>query len=82
MKCGKIVKFKDTRLEAVQYTQSGSRGKLLISFAYEDNQAAPVIRFHKIKNIKLLQAYDFSIDESIDYKFTDLIETTRIELTP
>jgi hypothetical protein len=36
MKCGKLVKFKDTRLEAIQYTQSGSRGKLLISFATED----------------------------------------------
>lgn len=36
MKSGKLVKFKDTKLEAVQYTQSGSRGKLLVSFAYEN----------------------------------------------
>ena len=29
----------------------------------------------------MLQAFDFDTDENIDYKFSDLIETTRIELT-
>ena len=28
----------------------------------------------------MLQAFDFDTDENIDYKFSDLIETTRIEL--
>ena len=28
----KLVKFRDTKLRAVKFTQSGSRGKLLISF--------------------------------------------------
>ena len=32
VKSSKLVKFKDTKLEAVKFTQSGSRGKLLISF--------------------------------------------------
>lgn len=27
-----------------------------------------------------MQQYDFSKDQNIDYKFADLIETTRIEL--
>lgn len=39
-----------------------------------------MIRFHKLKNIKPLQKFDFDTEESIDYKFTDLIETSRIEL--
>ena len=77
MKSGKLVKFKDTKLEAVQYTQSGSRGKLLVSF----DKDRSIIRFHKLKSIKTLQAFDFSTESSVDYKFTDLIETTRIELT-
>jgi len=28
----KLVKFRDTKLTAVKYTQSGARGKLLITF--------------------------------------------------
>ena len=28
----KLVKFRDTKLRAVKFTQSGSRGKLLITF--------------------------------------------------
>lgn len=32
VKSSKLVKFKDTKLEPVKFTQSGSRGKLLISF--------------------------------------------------
>jgi hypothetical protein len=32
VKSSKLVKFKDTKLEAVKYSQSGSRGKLLITF--------------------------------------------------
>ena len=51
IKSSKLVKFKDTLLEAVKYTQSGSRGKLLITF---DQQATPTIRFHKVKGLKQL----------------------------
>ena len=28
----KLVKFRDTKLRAIKFTQSGSRGKLLITF--------------------------------------------------
>ena len=28
----KLVKFRDTKLKAVRFTQSGARGKLLITF--------------------------------------------------
>ena len=77
IKSSKLVKFKDTLLEAVKYTQSGSRGKLLVTF---DQQATPTIRFHKVRGLKQLQQFDFNSTEDLDYKFTDLIETTRIEL--
>lgn len=46
MKTAKLVKFKDTKLDAVQLTQSGSRGKLLITL---DKARGPILRFHKIK---------------------------------
>lgn len=72
----KLVKFRDTKLRAVKFTQSGSRGKLLISF---DQRG--IIRFHKIRGLKTLQAHDFADpDQNLDYVFTNQIETTRIEL--
>jgi hypothetical protein len=49
VKSSKLVKFKDTLLEAVKFTQSGSRGKLLITF---DQQKTPAIRFHKVRGLK------------------------------
>jgi len=49
----------------------------LITF---DQQKTPAIRFHKVRGLKQLQLFDFSSTEDLDYKFTDLIETTRIEL--
>jgi len=49
----------------------------LITF---DQQKTPTIRFHKVKGLKQLQQFDFSQSDDLDYKFTDLIETTRIEL--
>jgi len=58
----KLVKFKDSRLEAVKFTQSGSRGKLLITF--DQNL---VVRFHKMRGLKTLQAFDFA-----SYKGTDI----------
>ena len=76
IKASKLVKFKDTKLEAIQLTQSGSKGKLLVTF---DRARGPVIRFHKIKGIKNMQQFDFS-KADIDYTFADLVETTRIEL--
>ena len=72
----KLVKFRDTKLRAVKFTQSGSRGKLLITF---DQRG--LIRFHKIRGLKILQQHDFSEpDQNLDYIFTNQIETTRIEL--
>lgn len=78
MKVSKLVKYKDTKLEAVQYTQSGSRGKLLVTFGIQ--QGKTVIRFHKIKNIKLVQQFDFGKQANLDFVFSDHIETTIIEL--
>ena len=80
IKCAKLVKFKDTKLEAVQFTQSGSKGKLLITFARDPSKSRPTLRFHKIRNVKQLQSFDFNTDANLDYKFSDLVETTRIEL--
>jgi hypothetical protein len=54
IKCAKLVKFKDTKLEAVQFTQSGSKGKLFVSFARDPSKSRPTLRFHKIKNVKQL----------------------------
>ncbi len=51
----KLVKFRDTKLRAVKFTQSGSRGKLLITF---DQRG--IIRFHKIRGLKALQGFDFA----------------------
>ena len=72
----KLVKFRDTKLRAVKFTQSGSRGKLLNTF---DQRG--LIRFHKIRGLKILQQHDFTEpDQNLDYIFTNQIETTRIEL--
>ena len=72
----KLVKFRETKLRAIKFTQSGSRGKLLITF---DQRG--IIRFHKIRGLKALQNYDFSEDwQRLDYVFTNHVETTRIEL--
>ena len=72
----KLVKFRDTKLRAIKFTQSGSRGKLLITF---DQRG--IIRFHKIRGLKVLQGYDFAEDwQRLDYAFTNHVETTRIEL--
>lgn len=73
----KLVKFKDSKLEAVKFTQSGSRGKLLITF--DQNYT---VRFHKIRGLKTMQAFDFASYKGtdIDYQLTSQIETTRIEL--
>lgn len=51
----KLVKFRETKLRAVKFTQSGSRGKLLISF---DQRG--IIRFHKVRGLKTLQNFDFA----------------------
>lgn len=77
VKSAKLVKFRETKLEAIKFTQSGSKGKLMITF---DQSRGPVIRFHKIKGLRELQKFDFSTNEPLDYKFSDIIETTRIEL--
>ena len=70
------MKFRETRLLAVKFTQSGSRGKLLITF---DQRG--IIRFHKIRGLKALQGFDFVEQwRRLDYVFTNHIETTRIEL--
>lgn len=37
------------------------------------------MRFHKIKP-STIQNFDFNTKESLDYKFANLVETTRIEL--
>ena len=72
----KLVKFRETKLRAVKFTQSGSRGKLLITF---DQRG--IIRFHKVRGLKTLQGYDFSEEwQRLDYIFTNNVETTRIEL--
>jgi hypothetical protein len=57
-----------SKLEVVQLTQSGSKGKLLITF---DRALGPCIRFHKIKGISKIQQFDFSSDQEIDYVFAD-----------
>ena len=60
----------------MRFTQSGSRGKMMITF-----DQSGIIRFHKIRGIKVLQQYDFIEEwESLDYVFTNSIDTTRIEL--
>jgi len=51
IKSAKLMKFRNTKLQAVRFTQSGSRGKLLISF---DQSHGPVIRFHKFKGFNVL----------------------------
>jgi len=72
----KLVKFRDTKLRAVKFSQSGSRGKLLITF---DQRG--IIRFHKIRGFKALLSYDFRVEwHRLDYIFTNHVETTRIEL--
>ena len=72
----KLVKFRESKLKAVKFSQSGSRGKLLITLDQRGN-----LRFHKIKGLKLIQQFDFVTRwENLDYQFTDQIETTRIEL--
>lgn len=72
----KLVKFNNCKLEAVRFTQSGSRGKLLITF---DQKGC--VRFHKMRGIKVLQRYDFIEEwENLDYVFTNSVETTRIDL--
>ena len=72
----KLVKFRDTKLRAIKFTQSGSRGKLLITF---DQRG--IIRFHKIRGLKVLQGFDFLEEwQRLDYAFTNHVETTRIEL--
>ena len=45
----KLVKFRETKLRAVKFTQSGSRGKLLITFDQKG-----IIRFHKLRGLKVL----------------------------
>ena len=78
MKVSKLVTYKDTKLEAVQYTQSGSRGKLLVTFGIEEGKT--IIRFHKFKNIKLVQQFDFGVPGNLDFKFSDHVETIVIDL--
>jgi hypothetical protein len=51
IKSAKLMKFRDTKLQAIRFTQSGSKGKLLISF---DQSHGPVIRFHKFKGYNVL----------------------------
>ena len=36
IKSAKLMKFRDTKLQAIRFTQSGSKGKLLISFDHFD----------------------------------------------
>ena len=43
----KLVKFRDTKLTPVRFLQSGSRGKMLVTF---DQRGT--IRFHKLRGIK------------------------------
>ena len=72
----KLVKFRDTKLRAIKFTQSGSRGKLLITF---DQRG--IIRFHKIRGLKALQGFDFAEQwQRLDYVFTNHVEPARIEL--
>ena len=52
----KLVKMPGIRLQAVRFSQSGSHGKLLITFDQHGN-----IRFHKISGIKNLQKFDFAV---------------------
>lgn len=77
IKAAKLIKFKDTKLDAVQYAQSGTRGKLLITF---DKARGPIVRFHKIRGLKTIQQFDFATEQGIDYKFSEMVETTRIDL--
>ena len=73
----KLVKFREAKLTAVKFSQSGSRGKLLITF--DQNQT---VRFHKIRGLKTMQGFDFAglKGPDLDYQLTSQIETTRIEL--
>ena len=63
----------------MKFSQSGSRGKLLITF---DQRGT--IRFHKLRGLRTMQTYEYEEKAKdggdIDYVFTSLIETTRIEL--
>ena len=43
----KLVKFRDTKLQPIRFLQSGSRGKMLVTF---DQRGT--IRFHKLRGIK------------------------------
>lgn len=45
-----------------------------------DKARGPIVRFHKIRGLKTIQQFNFNTDESIDYKFSDMVETTRIDL--
>ena len=73
----KLVKFRDTKLNPVRFLQSGSRGKMLISF---DQRGT--IRFHKMRGIKVFSDYEFEgkTQDQLDYEFSNLVDTTRIEL--
>ena len=63
----KLVKFRDTRLKAIRFNQSGQRGKLLITF---DQRG--IIRFHKIRGFKYITSHDFGEDwHNLDYIFTN-----------
>ena len=59
----------------MKYSQSGTRGKLLITFDQRN-----LIRFHKLRGLKVLQNFDFEENKRLDYIFTNHVETTRIEL--
>ena len=73
----KLVKFRDTKLTPVRFLQSGSRGKMLITF---DQRGT--IRFHKLRGVRVFQEYEFDgkTQETLDYEFSNLVDTTRIEL--
>ena len=51
----KLVKFRDTKLKALRFTQSGARGKLLITLDHKGT-----IRFHKIRGLKSFLELDFA----------------------
>lgn len=77
VKAAKMIRYKEIKLTAIKYSQSGSNGKLLVTF---DSSSPPVIRFHKIRGLRPLLTFDFNTEENLDYKWSDLIETSRIEL--
>ena len=58
------MKFKDSKLEAVKFTQSGSRGKLLITF-----DQAMTVRFHKIRGLKTMQGFNFAAFRGTDIDY-------------